>query len=284
MVAFPNAKINLGLNVLRRRDDGYHDITTVMVPVDWCDVLEVVPSSSEHDRLFCTGHKIDCPPDKNLVMKALRVMRMSPGILIPPLDIYLHKNIPDGAGLGGGSADAAFLIKTVNQLMQLNLTDNQMVEMAAKVGSDCAFFIYNVPCVSEGRGEILKPIPWLDDVLKDYQAVIIKPENIAVSTSQAYSSIRPCVPDNYPESILKSPMSLWKDSLSNDFEKSDLIGPNAEGIKDILYNLDAEYSSLSGSGSAVYAIFKKNELPSENTLRQYFPTEHINISKFVLNT
>lgn len=282
MVVFPNVKINLGLNVIRKRDDGYHDISTVMVGVDWCDVLEVVISDSPVDRLVCSGLPVDCPPEKNLVMKALRQMRSALSSRIPPLDIYLHKNVPDGAGLGGGSSDAAFLIKAVNELLELNLSDVVMADIAAGVGSDCPFFIYNSPILATGRGEILTPVAGLADVLKKYQVAVVKAENTAVSTAEAYAGISPAVPDETPELTVCRPVEQWRSCLINDFEAG-IFGKidTPSLIKRKMYDLGAVYAAMSGSGSAVYGIFEKSTLNGEE-LSSLFPDCKTHLGNFIL--
>lgn len=157
MIVFPNAKINIGLNILRRRPDGYHDLETVMYPIPWRDVLEIVPGRSGCDTLTCTGRPVNCPPEKNLVMKAVKALR---GVAeFPPVDIFLEKIIPDGAGLGGGSADAAFAITAIDSLFSLGLPRRLMAEVAAGIGADCPFFIYNEPALCTGTGTTMTHIP-----------------------------------------------------------------------------------------------------------------------------
>ena len=187
MILFPNCKINLGLQILSRRPDGYHDIATVMVPVDWTDVLEIVPAPcGQPTRLHTSGRPVECPPEKNLVMKAWRrVKERFPQM--PEADIYLHKVIPDGAGLGGGSADAAFTIRGLNEVFRLGMTDGEMAEEAAEVGMDCPFFIYNRPMVCTGRGEIMEEV----DVNLDGLAIVIAKPGDGVSTAAAYSGVKP---------------------------------------------------------------------------------------------
>lgn len=282
MVVFPNIKINLGLNVLAKRDDGYHDIATVMVGVDWCDVLEVVVSSSPNDTLHTSGLPVDCPPEKNLVVKALNALRRSVMTEIPPLDVYLHKNVPDGAGLGGGSADAAFMIKAVNDLLNLNLDENFMAQIAANVGSDCPFFIYNTPMLATGRGEILTPLDSLKRRLEDYLVVVVKAQDTAVSTAQAYAGINPHAPVVMPHEGVQHNIAEWPDILVNDFEAS--IFAKTEKpckIKNTLYKLGALYAAMSGSGSAVFALFEKSS-PLEIDFSAVFPQCNIHVGKFIL--
>lgn len=281
MVVFPNAKVNLGLDVLRKRNDGYHDISTVMVGVDWCDVLEIVPSRDGCDHLSVTGHKVDCPVEDNLVMKALRTMRLKQGELIPAVEIYLHKNIPDGAGLGGGSADAAFTVTALNKLFNLNLTAEEMADIAAHVGSDCPFFIYNKPMLAQGRGELLSPLPGLEDILAPYKVVIIKPLGASVSTRVAYSGITPAIPETPIERIVFNEVASWKDTLTNAFEKSIFAHTTEpESIKRQLYELGAVYASMTGSGSSVFALFERDKVPAN--IKERFAACNSHVGSFVL--
>ena len=271
MVVFPNAKINLGLNVIRRRPDGFHDISTVMFPVGWHDVLEVVPAKEGCSTLTVSGRGVDCPPEKNLVMKALNALRKK--IEVPEVDIYLEKIIPDGAGLGGGSADAAFTILALNGLFSLGLTEEEMADVAAEVGSDCPFFIYNRPMLATGRGEILTPIE-LD--LSDYSIVIVKPDGCSVSTATAYAGITPHLPALSVAEIIDEPTDCWADRLVNDFEATIAeIHPTIKLIKHRLMDLGASYAAMSGSGSAVFGLFpNKTDL---STIQQSFPGMNIYI-------
>lgn len=255
MILFPNAKINLGLYITRRRPDGYHDILTAMMPVPWCDVLEIVPAKGVETTLTVTGRTVECPPEKNLVMKAFRAVERE--VALPPVDIYLRKIIPDGAGLGGGSADAAFTIKGLDALLSLDLGDERMEAIAATVGADCPFFIRNTPALAEGIGTELTPIP-LD--LSGKYIVIVKP-HVGVSTAQAYSGVTPCaeVPDI--KGMLDSDISSWQKGLKNRFEESvGALCPEIMDIKRRLMESGAVYVSMSGSGSAVYAIYESDIL------------------------
>ena len=185
MITFPNAKINLGLDILRRREDGYHDIETVMVPVPWHDVLEIVPAKGEETTLTVTGRHVDCPPEKNLVMKAYRALERE--VSLPPVDIYLRKIIPDGAGLGGGSADASFTLRALNELFALGYNDEQLARVASTLGADCPFFIYNRPMLCTGTGTDMEPI---DVDLQGLDILIAKPD-VSVPTAAAYSHTTP---------------------------------------------------------------------------------------------
>lgn len=259
MIAFPNAKINIGLNILRRRADGYHDIETVMYPIGWHDILEAVPAKSGETTLTVSGRHVDCPTEKNLVMKAYR--RMQQEVELPEIDIYLHKIIPDGAGLGGGSADAAFMLKMLNEMFALGFDEHQLAGMAADIGSDCPFFIYNRPMIASGRGEILSDI---DSTIGRYAIAVVKPAD-SVSTKEAYSAVKPEVPEiqlieafNIWQRQIREPGNRGNDSglVKNDFEPS--VFANHQILADTkrkMYELGAVYASMSGSGSAIYGLF-----------------------------
>ena len=260
MILFPNAKINLGLDIIRRREDGYHDIETVMVPIPWQDVLEIVPSAGTETSLTVTGRKVDCPPEKNLVMKAYRLM--ADRVNLPPTDIYLRKIIPDGAGLGGGSADAAFTLIGLNSLYQLGLTDDSLAEMAASLGADCPFFIYNRPILCSGIGTEFSPV---ELILSGMTLAVVKPQ-VSVPTTEAYRHTTPCVPDIHISEIIKDTPDSWQGRLKNDFEPSVFPSyPAIAEVKSALADYGATYVSMSGSGSAVYALFKGDILSDSLT-------------------
>lgn len=289
MVVFPNVKINLGLNILRKRSDGYHDIETLMIGVDWCDVLEVVPSSTGETNLTVTGYIPDCPPEKNLVIKALNALAEAFGKPLPPVDIFLRKNIPDGAGLGGGSADAAFMLKALNNLFGLGFEDERLAEIASRIGSDCPFFIYNKPLLAEGRGEILTEPGFDLSELSRIKVVIVKPLDVVVSTKQAYSAVTPYIPENGLRSVLNLPLDRWKDSLINSFESSVFtITDKPEYIKRRLYEEGAVYASMSGSGSAVYGLFRSGGSDAERTavekkyFENLFPGCAVHVGRFII--
>lgn len=252
MVVFPNAKINIGLDVLNRRPDGYHDISTVMLPVPWCDVLEVVPANGDNDTLTVTGRKVDCPPEKNLVMKAVKVMRCSSEF--PGVNIFLHKAIPDGAGLGGGSSDAAFTLMALNNLFSLGHTDSKLADMASEIGADCPFFIYNKPMLCEGTGTTLSPIDIR--IPQDVMIAVVKPP-VAVSTKEAYEGVKPGHPATPLHALLSTlPVNKWQGVVKNDFEASIFPRyPEIKIIKDYMVNAGAFYASMSGSGSSVFGLF-----------------------------
>lgn len=251
MITFPNAKINIGLDILRKRPDGYHDIETIMIPVPWCDILEIVPSRGAETTLTISGRHVDCPPEKNLVMKAYRAMNeFTP---LPPLDIYLHKVIPDGAGLGGGSADAAFTIAAIAEMLRLDIDKPTLAAIAATIGADCPFFIHNRPMLASGTGTVLNPIE-LD--LTDYNIIIVKPP-VAVPTKEAYAGVIPAIPDVPLAERIASGIDNWQTEVINGFE-SGIIKKHPEigEIKSRLLKCRAKYAAMTGSGSAVFAIYK----------------------------
>lgn len=252
MILFPGCKINLGLNVLRKRADGYHDIETVMMPVGWTDVLELLPSQADDVRLTVLGRRIDCEPEKNLVVKAFRTVQRVCDI--PPVDIVLQKIVPDGAGLGGGSADAASTVKGLNELFALGLSDAKMVEITATIGADCPFFIFNRPMLATGTGTKLSPVDL--SVIRGLSLLIVKPESTSVSTAQAYRGITPSLPQVPVAELTELGIDEWQGRLVNDFEKSIFpLAPEVGRVKDVMMRCGAFYSSMSGPGSAVYGIF-----------------------------
>lgn len=253
MLYFPNCKINIGLDILRRRADGYHDIDTLMYPVrELHDGLEVLPHSGQEPLLTTSGIPTDCPPEKNLVYKAWRAVDEI--YHIGGVRIHLHKNIPSGAGLGGGSSDAAFTIKALNDIFSLGMTDEQAEQIAATLGSDVPFFIRNIPSFCTGRGEIMQPA---DIDLSGYEIKIIKPD-VHVSTAEAYAGCTPHIPDTPLCERLAAPIAQWQSSVVNDFEPSVLAAhPEIAALKERFISEGAVYASMSGSGSAVYGLFKR---------------------------
>lgn len=249
MISFPNAKINIGLNVVSKRTDGYHNLETIFYPVHLSDALEMV--ISDKTELSFSGLEIHGNPKENLVLKAYYLLNEEFGL--PPVKFHLHKVIPFGAGLGGGSADAAFALKMLNKTFKLDITTEKLEEFAAKLGADCAFFIHNKPTFATGIGNQFKPIN-LD--LSKYHIIIIKPD-IHVSTKDAYQNIVPQQPQVSLPELIKKPVTEWKNQVVNDFEKSVFaMFPQLKELKELLYNLGAEYASMSGSGSALYAFFR----------------------------
>ena len=252
MVVFPQSKINLGLYIERRRPDGYHDIATVMMPTAWSDVLEIVPGKSSRTTLTCYGRRVDCPPEKNLVVKAYRALADELGGL-PPVDIYLEKVVPDGAGLGGGSADAAATITCLDELLQLGLTPQRMAGVAARVGADCPLFVYRRPMLATGTGTTLTEV---DVDLSGYTLLIAKPQGCAVSTAQAYAGVTPSGPAPDIVSLLRQPVGRWQQSLHNEFEPSVIAQAPAIGrVKQAMLGNGAVYAAMSGSGAAVFGLF-----------------------------
>lgn len=256
MITFPNAKINLGLDILRRRPDGYHDISTVMVPVPWTDILEVIPAKGPETTLTVSGRPVDCPPEKNLVMKACRALGRK--TRLPGLDLYLRKIIPDGAGLGGGSADASFLLTTVRDMLELPLSDSLLADIASTLGADCPFFIHNQPMLCTGTGTEMTPIEL--PALSGLGILIVKPP-VSVPTAQAYSRVTPAVPEMPVEQILTLPVTRWQGLLKNDFEPSVFAAyPEVARVKEAVLSLGPLYASMSGSGASVYGLFTSDKL------------------------
>jgi 4-diphosphocytidyl-2-C-methyl-D-erythritol kinase len=249
MVAFPPCKINLGLHILRKRSDGYHDLETCFLPVPWSDILEIIPAAQF--SFTTSGLEVPGNPADNLCVRAYHLLKED--FPLPPVQMHLHKIIPTGAGLGGGSSDAAHTLRLLNTLCELNLTPGQLATYAARLGSDCAFFVYDQPMLGTGRGEILEPLP-ID--LKGKYLAICKP-NIHVSTAEAYAGVTPLVPSTSIKEILTTkPFEEWWFHLKNDFEASIMAKHSAiRNTKDKFYVQGARYASMSGSGAAVFAIF-----------------------------
>jgi 4-diphosphocytidyl-2-C-methyl-D-erythritol kinase len=250
MILFPNAKLNLGLNVLAKRPDGYHNIETIFYPVPLRDILEVLPAPDGILRIHTSGNEIPGKPEDNLCVKAFHLLQKDFGI--SPVHIHLHKVIPTGAGLGGGSSDAAFMLVALNHISGLGITDTQLTKYASQLGSDCTFFIKNATAFAHGRGEITKPVS-VD--LQGYYLVIVKP-SFSVDTATAYSLVHPEKKADDLRKIIEKQPGYWKDYLMNDFEEEIFkIYPLLQRIKNKLYLLGAVYASMSGSGSAMYGIF-----------------------------
>ena len=292
MVTNPNVKINLGLNVLRKREDGFHDLDTLFVPYfEISDTLEIIagddysrtsaalfakyPASghapqivqavSEDGKVMITiarAEGVDWNPLKDLTVKAYNVL--AEDYELPPVKIFLEKTSPVGAGLGGGSSDAAFALRMLNELFTLGLDDQSLAGYASRLGSDCAFFIYNLPMLGQGKGEILTPYSlegfgYGQEGAMDlpFTVKVVVPEGIAVSTAEAYRGIKPQVPQIPLSEILALPVDKWKDCLVNDFETTVFaVHPELASIKDSLYESGAVYASMSGSGSALFGIYR----------------------------
>ena len=274
MIVFPNCKINLGLRILSKRTDGYHDLETVFYPLSFYDALEVIPDEVKDLNasrvLFSnSGLSINGNTNDNLCIKAYNLLKKD----FPQLagiQMHLHKAIPSGAGLGGGSADAAFTLKLLNEKFNLALSTDQLINYALQLGSDCPFFIINKPCFATGRGEILEPIT-ID--LSSYKFVIVNPR-IHINTASAFSGISPSLPLKPVKEIIQQPLETWKNELINDFEKTVFSKqPEIGNIKNKLYDSGAFYASMSGSGSTVYGIFEKDYVPKFNFPSNYFVKE-----------
>ena len=267
MICFPNAKINIGLRILEKRPDGFHNLETVFYPFGLSDILEFVEDSSLNDeicQLKTTGLPIRTSSENNLVVKAYILMNQQKKL--PGIQIHLHKIIPMGAGLGGGSSDAAFMIKKLDEVNKIGLRLAEMEKLAAAVGSDCPFFLRNTPVFAFGSGNRFREIN-LD--LSGYYLVIVLPD-IHISTQEAYSLVTPAKPDQSLYNLINLPLNSWKETIMNDFEVSIFNKfPEIRKIKEQLYHLGAEFASMSGSGSAVYGIFKT---PPQNMgiIEKYF--------------
>ena len=276
MIAYPNVKLNLGLHVVRRREDGYHDLETLFVPYPGLhDTLEIITGDdfsrtsarlqetygaeqlaqgiTPDGKLMVTIARkegVDWDPLKDLTVKAYGILAEQ--YKLPPMKIYLEKTSPVGAGLGGGSADAAFALRMIAEIAGLELSDRELAGFAARLGSDCAFFVYNRPMLGTGRGEILEPF---DIDLSGYRLDVIVPEGISVSTADAYRGIVPKVPDLPLREVLAHPVTEWKGLLVNDFEKTVFEKhPRLAEIKQSLYDDGAVYAAMSGSGSALFSL------------------------------
>lgn len=260
IVLYPNAKINIGLRVIARRSDGYHDIETLFYPLEtYKDILEIVEEDSVSISFFGLPYRLpDDNPENDLCMKAYRLLCRD--FDLPPVGIYLHKGIPAGSGLGGGSSDAAFTLKGLNMLFGLKLPDDALASYAAQLGSDCAFFIYNRPMFATGRGEKLSPFASGSiDALSDSSryAIRVHTPEIRISTGEAYSEITPYAGGRGLDKMLSLPIGQWKEHITNDFETPVFKRhPEIAEIKNSLYGEGAVYASMSGSGSALYGIFE----------------------------
>lgn len=254
MIVYPNAKINLGLNVVERRVDGYHNLESVFFPVAIRDMLEIVelPEGEGDYEWHCDGMAIDCDLESNICIKAYRLLQKE--YKLPRVGIYLYKNIPMGAGMGGGSSDGAFVLKALNDMFGLGMSKVELISKAAQIGADCAFFIENKPSYVTGIGDKLEHF---DIDLSGYYLVVCKPD-VHISTAEAYRGITPKPSKENVRDILRRPINEWKDLLVNDFEESIFKNhPEIKATKDMMYECGAIYSSMSGSGSAVYGIFDK---------------------------
>ena len=276
MITFPIAKINLGLNVVEKRPDGYHNLETVFYPVPIKDALEVYemapdfPSPVDCD-LKVTNIHIEGDEQKNLVVRAYQLLKQDFPTL-PRIHVHLYKGIPTQAGMGGGSSDCSYMITLLDEMFRLGLTEQQMIDYAARLGADCAFFIVNKPCYAEGIGERLQPISLS---LKGWYLAVVRPD-IPVPTKEAFSLITPQHPGMTCRDIVMQPVETWRDKLTNDFEQSVFtLHPEIGAIKDRLYDLGATYAAMSGSGSSLFGLFRQpvnlDEFNDEGTFKTVIP-------------
>ena len=257
MIVFPCAKINLGLNIVSKREDGYHNLETVFYPIPLYDALEIkymdekFPSQVACD-LKVTGNAVECDEQNNLVVKAYNLL--AEAYKLPRVHAHLYKHIPSQAGLGGGSSDAAFMIRLLDERFRLNIGNPEMEKYAARLGADCAFFIEAEPAYAEGIGNELMPVDGPKGNLNGYYLAIVKPD-IAVSTKEAYAAITPTATSKSCREIVRQPIETWKEELVNDFEAPIFkLHPELAEIKEKLYQQGAKYAAMSGSGSALFGI------------------------------
>lgn len=273
MITFPCAKINLGLNIVSKRPDGYHNLETVFYPIPLTDALEIkymdekFPSESPCD-LKITGNDIDCNEEDNLVIKAYQLLAAD--FQLPRVHAHLVKRIPTQAGLGGGSSDAAYMIRLLDERFRLNIGIPEMERYAAKLGADCAFFITADPSYAEGIGDVLMPVDVPGAGLGGYYLAVVKP-SVAVSTRDAYAAIVPKTPAKCCRDIVRQPIETWKDELVNDFEAPIFaMHPELATIKQSLYDAGAMYAAMSGSGSALFGIFREQPTGLEKEFEGMF--------------
>lgn len=270
MVAFPNCKINLGLNILQKREDGYHNIETVFFPLSLRDVLEIV-TAKNNTQFTNTGIKAGKAED-NLCLKTYYLVKKDYPQL-PEINMHLHKAIPIGAGLGGGSADAAFTLSLLNKKYELNIPDSKLFDYALQLGSDCPFFLLNKPCLASGRGEKMEEFVLS---LSAYKILIVNP-GIHVNTKEIFQQIKPAFPSKKIKEIIQQPIETWKSTLTNDFEKVVFsLHPEIKKIKENLYMHKAIYASMTGTGSTVFGIFRKED-------KIDFPVEKGYLQKWIEN-
>ncbi|MDD6530701.1 MAG: 4-(cytidine 5'-diphospho)-2-C-methyl-D-erythritol kinase [Prevotella copri] len=273
MITFPCAKINLGLNIVSKRPDGYHNLETVFYPIPLTDALEIkymdekFPSESPCD-LKITGKDVDCNEEDNLVIKAYQLLAAD--FQLPRVHAHLVKRIPTQAGLGGGSSDAAYMIHLLDERFRLNIGIPEMERYAAKLGADCAFFITADPSYAEGIGDVLMPVDVPGAGLGGYYLAVVKP-SVAVSTRDAYAAIVPKTPAKCCRDIVRQPIETWKDELVNDFEAPIFaMHPELAAIKQSLYDAGAVYAAMSGSGSALFGIFREQPTGLEKEFEGMF--------------
>ena len=267
MIHFPNCKINLGLHILRKREDGFHDLETVFYPIPICDALEIIhtKNAEQETSITISGLVVDGAAEENICMKAYTLLKKD--FDLPAVNIHLHKHIPIGAGLGGGSADGAFTLLLLNKKFNLQLSEQQLIDYALRLGSDCPILIKNIPCFASKQGEILEKA---DVDFSDYKIVIINP-GIHINTGWAFSQIKPNGNRPSLREIIKVPIQQWKEKLVNDFEEAIFSHyPAIKEIKEQLYANGAVYAAMSGSGSTVFGLFEKRNNPDLAFPKDYF--------------
>lgn len=271
MICFPNAKINLGLRVIRKRTDGYHDIETIMYPIGLSDALEIVPAADGLFGFSATGIIVEGDAEDNLCVKAFRLMQLKFGL--PEVKIHLHKVIPTGAGLGGGSSDAAFALKLLRRIFSIKNCNDDLRQMAAQLGSDCSFFVENIPALAKGRGEDLLKF---SISLKGYHLLLVKPE-LEVSTPWAYGKIVPSGISMPSYDQIPADFSQWQSLLCNDFEQVVMDEyPQIRQIRNRMLEMGALYSAMSGSGSAVFGLFSEQpEIHSDDFQNMFVWTQEL---------
>lgn len=270
MLVFSNCKINLGLNVVRKRSDGYHDIETVFYPVFWNDALEAVENpDSQQFNLNISGLSVEGPIKDNIIYKAHQLIAEL--YSLPPVKVHLHKNLPMGAGIGGGSANAASYINLIDAKFNLKMPLTEKLEIASKLGSDCSFFIENKPVFATEKGNVFENV---NVDLSEYYILLVYP-NIHSNTKLAYNGINPTIPNISIKKIIETePISNWRDLLVNDFEKSVFkVYPQISDIKNKMYTNGAVYASMSGSGSTVFGLFKEKPIWQANKSERVFIQE-----------
>ncbi len=263
MIVYPISKINIGLQVTGKRPDGFHNLETIFYPIQIRDALEVVESESFSFEM--SGLGVEGTPDQNLVVKAYELVRSD--YSLPPVKIHLHKNIPTGAGLGGGSSDGAYMLMLLNDLFDLNVSKEKLFEYALSLGSDCPFFLYGKPVFATGRGEIMEDV---DIDLKNYSLIMVKPP-VHISTAEAYRNIVPQKSRLSLKGLIDFPVTRWKGNILNQFERYVFERyPEVEKVKQVLYEQGAYFALMSGSGSSVFGLFRSEK----RTLEQFFPPEY----------
>lgn len=268
MICFPNAKINIGLNILSKRQDGYHNLQSIFYPIALKDALEIIDANEQENEIVfsSSGLSINGKTEDNLCVKAyLLIQQDFPQV--SPVKMHLHKSIPMGAGMGGGSADAAFMLLLLNENFSLELSQDELIGYALQLGSDCPFFILNKPCFTTGRGEIMQPIE-MD--LSAYKILIVNP-GIHINTATAFSRIEPGKNECDLTKLISQPIRQWKENIINDFEESVFNSyPEIAAVKNELYQQGALYASMSGSGSTVYGIFNRDQQAAINFPGNYY--------------